>query len=150
LAKDPEERWQTGRDLAQELKWVAKAERVAAAQETKLTRLIRGPTFAWTLAVASLALAAVALWAPWRVNRPDANPVAHLTMAVAPAEMLGPVRNSSRPVYTAVAIPPDGDTVVFAGIRGSPPQTQLYKRAIDQSAATAIPGTEAAAEPFFS
>jgi serine/threonine-protein kinase len=117
----------------------------------------------WIAAGVFALIAAVAMWAPWRVRRPAAGPVVRFTMEIAPAEMLGPVRYFYRPTPTAMAISPDGNTVVFSGTFGSsaPPrhsegwseergQTQLYKRVFDQSDATPIPGTDGAVEPFFS
>jgi serine/threonine-protein kinase len=151
LAKDPEERWQMGRDLHGELLWISESAPRAtplhpSRRERKLERL------AWVAAAVFALIAVVALWAPWRVERPAPRPVARLTMEVAPAEMLGPTRFFSRPTYLAIAISPDDKAVVFSGTHGpsTRSQTQLYKRLLDQSDATVIPGTEGAAVPFFS
>jgi serine/threonine-protein kinase len=71
-------------------------------------------------------------------------------MDLAPAAMLGPM-NYNRPLFTAMAISPDGSTVVFSGLASKDAtQTQLYKRTLDQRAATPMPGTADAYEPFFS
>jgi serine/threonine-protein kinase len=69
-------------------------------------------------------------------------------MDLAPAEMLGPAPFFARPVYTSMALSPDGRTLVFTGFHGR--QLQLYKRALDQNDAAGIPGTDGASEPFFS
>ena len=42
LAKDPEERWQTARDLASELKWIAEARTTAGVEATGLKPRVRG------------------------------------------------------------------------------------------------------------
>jgi serine/threonine protein kinase/Tol biopolymer transport system component len=55
---------------------------------------------------------------------------------------------SERPTRTAVALSPDGKTLVFSAIWGGRPQ--LYARAMDQFAATPIPGTGGGYSPFFS
>ncbi len=47
-----------------------------------------------------------------------------------------------------LAISPNGETVVYAAVRDG--IQQLYRRPIDQYAATPIPGTEGASVPFFS
>jgi serine/threonine-protein kinase len=53
--------------------------------------------------------------------------------------------------FTSMAISPDGSTVVFCGLASKDAtQTQLYKRTLDQNAATPIPGTAEAYMPFFS
>ena len=44
-----------------------------------------------------------------------------------------------------IALSPDGTHLVYAADDG-----KLYVRALDQLAATPIPGTEDAADPFFS
>jgi Tol biopolymer transport system component len=53
-----------------------------------------------------------------------------------------------RPPRTAIALSPDGRLVVFSGKQGT--LAQLYRRALDQTEARPIPGTEKASEPFFS
>jgi serine/threonine-protein kinase len=70
-------------------------------------------------------------------------------MEIAPAEALGNREfNADRPSRTAIAISPDGNTVVFSARRGN--VLQLYRRALDRSESVAMPGTEGAIGPFFS
>ena len=54
----------------------------------------------------------------------------------------------ARPTRTAVALSPDGKTLVFGAIWGGRPQ--LYARAMDQLSATPISGTSGGISPFFS
>jgi serine/threonine-protein kinase len=59
---------------------------------------------------------------------------------------------SGDPMYTEsigtqIAISPDGQYVVYVGVRGA---IQLYSRRIDQIDAQPIPGTTGARQPFFS
>ena len=64
----------------------------------------------------------------------------------------------ARPFRTAIAVSPDGSTLVFRGFRGvgipsnAPDQQgwQLFLRPLDRLEATPIPGTEGAQNPFFS
>ena len=49
----------------------------------------------------------------------------------------------------AMAISPDGTTFVFAVQEGNPLVSQLYRRAVNEFEATAIPGTRTGARPFF-
>ena len=106
----------------------------------------------WIVAALMALVSIASVWSPWRPSRSTPVPTVRFTMDIAPAEMLGPAPFFARPVYTAMALSPDGSTVVFSGVRGSPagPRTQLFRRALNQSDATAIAGTEGAAEPFFS
>jgi serine/threonine-protein kinase len=73
-------------------------------------------------------------------------PVTRLLMPLLPADQLG--GNEGRPARTAIALSPDGRTVVFSAVQKN--QRLLYKRALDQSAATPMPGTDGAVHPFFS
>ena len=49
---------------------------------------------------------------------------------------------------SAVALSPDGSTLVFVAVGSSPPQ--LFTRALDRFNSTPLPGTEGATNPFFS
>src|SRR5262249_51692570 len=63
-------------------------------------------------------------------------------------ERLAGSATSPRPSRTAIALSPDGRTIVFSGVRGT--VTQLFKRRLDEVEATAMAGTEGAVGPFFS
>ena len=54
----------------------------------------------------------------------------------------------ARPTRTAVALSPDGKTLVFGAIWGG--SQQLYARAMDQLGATPVSGTSGGYNPFFS
>jgi serine/threonine protein kinase/Tol biopolymer transport system component len=104
----------------------------------------------WTRAV-PLAVAAMVLGAGigYLIPRSAANaPVTHLQTGISPAEQLAGSTASVRPSRTAMAISPDGRSLVFVGTRGT--TTELYLRSLDRAEATAIPGTERASGPFFS
>ena len=73
-------------------------------------------------------------------------PVTRLQVNVAPADQLGGAEG--RPIRTAFAIAPGGRTLVFSAVQNN--QRGLYLRPLDQAAATLIPGTEGALNPFFS
>ena len=60
LAKDPEERWQTARDLALELKWIAEAGSQAGAADSSSTKRQLSQEIAWGFAAICL-LAMLAL-----------------------------------------------------------------------------------------
>jgi serine/threonine-protein kinase len=139
LEKDPKKRLQAIGDV----KYL-----VGQTAEPDSSGAFPGWFVAGTLAVMTIALG-VALWAPWRSERPAAG-VARLTMDLAPAALLGPM-NYNRPLFTSLAISPNGNTVVFSGLASKDAtQTQLYKRTFDQNGATSMPGTADAYGPFFS
>ena len=84
----------------------------------------------------------------------DANqPVTHTLVSIQPADHLStipvdmsPVRQ--KPSRRAISLSPDGRVLVFSAAGDG--KQQLYRRALDQEAATAIAGTEGGGIPFFS
>ena len=138
LAKDPDERWQTARDLMSELQWILDdGSRGSAAAAPSIRRRGR---------LALLAVGAVAVLAGfaarstlWVTTRPVAAPVHLSFLRPAGTELT----NTGRPV---LAISPDGTKIVFnAG-------NQLYLRRLDTAESVPIPGTQGTGvqTPFFS
>ena len=108
----------------------------------------------WTssLLLVGLTAAAIVAW----TTRPVPVPLetTRTILSVAPtgetsgANALEQRVGGARPTRTAVALSPDGKTLVFDAIWGGRPQ--LYARAMDQLSATPISGTSGASSPFFS
>ena len=133
LAKDPDERWQTARDLRAELQWIAKASPETATAPTEVTRRRLLP---WAIA-ATLAFIAAASW--WRPTRPaELKPLVRLELD------LGPDGWRSSEKGANAILSPDGARLVYVS-RG-----KLFIRKLDQSKSTELLGTEGAASPFFS
>ena len=120
------------------------------------TRMQSGRRLGWIVA-AVLGIGVVALVVPairhLREPPPAGTPLVNLIMDVAPAAELGPTLFFDRPSRTAIAISPDGATVVFSGETKAPDGTatpMLYRRSLAETQAVALPGTEGAEYPFFS
>jgi serine/threonine-protein kinase len=146
LAKRPEDRWQSMRDLARELTWIAQSP--AAAAPTATASQPPQSRVAWGAAVGALLLAAAATaWAVWRPPAAQAG-LARLGIALPAA---APYATPSSP-NRGVAISPDGRVVVYTGSSptGGPPRRVLFRRPLDQLSLTEVPGTEGASQPFFS
>jgi serine/threonine-protein kinase len=144
LAKDPDDRWQSARDVMRELQWVADSG--DALDGTHLdannNRVRRGGRVAlgWVLGLivaAALGLA-VGRWASSRAT--GAWPMTRSVIELPVGTQL-----SDSP---AVALSPDGRNVIFAADSGG--GSQLYLRAMDRLAAIPIPGTEGASQPLVS
>jgi len=125
LAKNPDERWQTARDVMNELRWILESTSGRSPAPLRMWgRHVARPAVA---AVALLSLAAgVTLW---KTDRPVAGPV-HLSFL----RPLGvELTNTGRPV---LAISPDGRKIIFNA------NNQLYLRRLDDVEAVPIAGTQ--------
>jgi len=140
LAKDPEDRWQTARDLESELTWIADggAQPVTAAVQSRAgVRMLRA-------AVAILSLALVAsLGGIWMLRRQSPAPSHPVQFTVAPPAPYALSR------LAIPALSPDGTKLAFTA---SPPDgpSVLFVRALNSLDATAIAGTADASSPFWS
>ena len=140
LAKDPDDRWQTARDLLRELKWIAEAGPRTHDPVPRFTP--RGRVkFAAAISFSLVIGAAVAGAAIWLATRPSPLRVTRLTIAPAGATALA-VTGFDRDV----AISPDGTRVVYVGGNGS----RFFVRALDQMEATPLEGLGVPHHPFFS
>lgn len=142
LAKDPDDRWQSARDVAEELRWIGEAGSQAGVAGPVVQRRKSRERLAWSLAAVSMAMAIVAGLAAWRVAGKREAPrvmrfAAPNTVSAAPTG-----------VYGVIAISPDGSQIVYGATSGN--SRMLYRRAIDQFETKPIPGTEGAVQPFFS
>jgi Tol biopolymer transport system component len=149
LAKEPDDRWQSARDVRRELKWIADSRpassgamrRDASARTTWFTAGVSMRAAAAVALVAAV-LAGAAIWTIRPVARAVPRAVARASVALPPGDQIGDATRVS------VALSPDGAVLAYVGLRDG--MTRLYVRAIDSLEARAIPGTENATGPFFS
>ena len=127
LAKDPEDRWQSMRDVVLEL-------RSPVVDSGGPARASRWPWIAFA-AVATLAFLVLA--AIHFRERPPEQPV--LTMSILPPE---------KAVFSETVISPDGKLLAFTAISGG--KRQLWVRPLHAPAAQPLAGTEQAEYPFWS
>jgi Tol biopolymer transport system component len=141
LAKDADERWQTARDLGDELRWIESgsgASRGWRAPDRKRLRW-RG------LGRGALVLVAAAggITVGWLLTRPPRAPddVVRFTIATPPGLRFS-VRNR-------LAVSPDGRRLAFIAERPIG-RTLLWVRDLDATDVRPLPGTEDARNPFWS
>jgi len=143
LAKDPDERWQTARDLALELKWNAEGGSQVASAPTGTANGIRAR---WRGALLwgamSLLLAAITGLAIWNLKPSSPRPVSRTVITLPPGQRLAGLEQP------ALALSPDGTQLAYVAVQGG--TQQLYLRAMDSLEARPILGTEGAVGPFFS
>ena len=145
LVKDPENRWQNSSDLASELRWIAEAGGTAVtAAGSEAVAKGRGRELLYgALAAIFLLAAVIGAVSFWRLARTPARAIAS---EITPP---GRVRFNSSIVGGGPALSPDGRALAFSAADESG-KTMLWVRSLDSLAARALPGTEEAADPFWS
>ena len=145
LAKDPEQRTQSAKDLRNQLadlqhtldsgELLTPAGTAAAPMAISST-VVRRERIAWLLAAAaSIAIVAGSVWA-W--NRPVSTmPLVRFEVPTPPSSDL-----------TSFALSPDGLQLVFAAVSDGAPR--LWVRRLDETTARPLAGTEGAIYPFWS
>ena len=147
LAKDPEERWQTARDLALELKWVAEG----GSQVGVPARFAPASGIRWRLAwvgaaVVFFALFALALFVIEYISHPKAQ-VQTIRASINPPPNAAFTTSST--VGGAMAISPDGRLLAYS-VEGKNNIPQLWVRSLDNLESRPLSGTEQAFAPFWS
>lgn len=145
LAKDPEERWQSARDLMLELKWIAEAGSQAGVPAVVSARRKINERV-WMAATALLLLATTTLAILYYRSATKEPPV--IRAAVMPAEKTTFVMAGGQ-VPGPVAVSPDGTKMVFSA-RTQDGSQALYLRDVQSALPRIVPGTAGGAMPFWS
>ena len=136
LAKDPEDRWQSARDLKAALSW--------ALEQPSAPLAAKPASHWWSVSVAAMVLSAVGGWTLGHFRQPvpdDRILRFPLNLPEGGQLILGTNRGG-------FALSPDGKTAAFvAKVMG---KSGLWVQPLDGTAARLIPGTESAAYPFWS
>ncbi|HLN01698.1 MAG TPA: protein kinase, partial [Bryobacteraceae bacterium] len=134
LAKDPDQRFQTARDLKAALAWALEQPPTTPAKQSR-------SALPWVVA-GVLGLVLIVLGSMfWRKTRQVDNPLTRLSVDLGPDAMTG--------LNLTTAISPDGRRLVFPA-RGPNGKQHLATRLLDQAQATLLPATENGRDPFFS
>ena len=142
LAKDPEERWQTARDIAIELKWIAKAGVQAGIAAPVVTRRQYRERLAWGVAAIAIIIALLATSAPY-VRRAPSEPRT-VRFTISPPEKSIFVTSPN-----LVSVSPDGKQLAFIVVDSTGKQL-LWVRAVASLTAQPLLGTDDAFQPFWS
>jgi eukaryotic-like serine/threonine-protein kinase len=144
LAKEPERRWQSARDVAEELKWISGGgSQVASAVAIPHTHG-RNRGYLAGAAVLMLALLAVLGWI-LRGNKPAPEPVVAYMLPPAKSSFVVSYDDESGPMVVS----PDGTKVAFVA-RAQSGSTQIWIRALSDNEAKPVAGTEHGSYPFWS
>ena len=143
LSKNPDDRFQTARELMRELKWIVEkpaAVPMVAAEATPPLPPAKPARWPYALAAFGL-LAAAGLAALHFTEKPTQLP--HLRFQITPPEGVTFAGSSPR-----IAISPDGTQIAFNGAKDG--KVQMWVRRLDSGEARALPGSEASETPFWS
>ena len=148
LAKNPEDRYASTRDLARDLETLkehlSEASGVTVAADSAATGLWRRRPLPWIAATGLLSLGLLlSLLLPRADRKPGSNGVIRFPIAAPEG-----VSFSSGEIMTKSAISPDGRTVALVAFSGG--RSQLYLRPLESLSARALSGTENAESPFWS
>ena len=141
LAKDPEQRWQTGRDLRWELTWVGESTSASATPQGRSGKQKTRERLVWIAAVMFALIAVTRFWWSWRQPPVEERPLQFKIDPPPGADFLLESGGGN-------AISPDGRTVVFVAVSSGSPK--LWIRPLDAAVARELPGTENAQYPFWS
>jgi Tol biopolymer transport system component len=135
LEKDPDDRWQSARDLMLELKWIAEGGGTAAAAARAASARKGREGLAWMVAAAlAVLLIAGAIW--WRGAKPAEEPMFFY------APLPFPARD--------VAISPNGHTIAVVAYKESARKNAIWIYELGAQGARSLPDTEGASYPFWS
>jgi Tol biopolymer transport system component len=150
LARDPEARWQTAREVRLGLEWSTGSSPPVLAAGTPRPSS-RRERIAWTLAGVFLVLSALFAGLYWTAgsSRPGL-PEASVRLSINPPETMVFATSALATVpVPQFALSPDGRTIAFvAGAAGSRPL--LWVRPLQDVTARPLSGTEEAQNPFWS
>ena len=143
LAKDPDDRWQTARDVKQELKWIAhRGAAIGLAPASAVPDRRRRVT--WLAAAILVGIATLVTLVPAIVasRRPPEAPRPY-RFVVSPPENATFTQSSA-----FMALSPDGHSLAFVASRHG--KQTLWVQSFDSAAAHELPGTDRAFQPFWS
>jgi len=143
LAKDPDDRWQSIRDLADELKWIAEGGSQAGLPAPVVASRRSRERLGWMVAgIVLLSLIAALTLGVFRLPQAPAGERV-VRFSVPPSQGLT-WRNSDFPVVS-----PDGERIVFGG-QTADGKNPLWVHRLNSYDAQPLPGTEGGYGPFWS
>jgi len=144
LAKQPDDRWQSARDLGAELRWVQSgaAEDAQPGRQTAAGGAAKIPAWSWAVA----ALLGVALFVGgWLLHQPEPPPPPEVLRASVVLPSGTQLDSDNR----SIALSPDGSVLAYAA-RLDSGGSGIWLRRLDSDVSQQLAGTEGASYPFWS
>ena len=143
LAKAQEDRWQSAKDLHDELRWIADGgSEVGVATDAAGVFSRTSWRGAIPLALGLGVGAIIASVAGWNLRPVPSLPVTRMVVALQADEVIPPT------TMAPLALSPDGSHMVYSAQKGNDPP-QLYVRSMNRLEDEALLGTEGGDSPFF-
>src|SRR5215471_14705608 len=139
LAKDPDDRWQSARDLTNELKWISEDDPQVVSSTPVQPQRTKRELIAWITAGILLIVAALMSFSFLKKPAVESSIVKFEFQA-------GEKMN----LGYEIAISPDGQTIAFVAAATAAGKNDLWLRSLDTPEAQKIEGTEDASFPFWS
>jgi serine/threonine-protein kinase len=149
LAKDPDERMQSARDVARELIWMRDEPKKDAAVAIAAGRLRYRAAPLAAIAVVAALLSGLAVWNVVRSSGTIAPAVTRFVVSLGERHLLDVPWDERPGRYPPIALSPDGRKLVYAAANADG-TLQLYLQELDRFEARALSGTDDAELPFFS
>lgn len=141
LAKDPEDRWQSIHDVADQLQWIGEAGSKAGEPAPVLARRKSKLRAAWALHAATAIVAAAAtIGVVYATKEPP---------RVVRSSLLPPDKATFDPSSGAMVLSPDGRRIAFVALTEDR-ESLLWVRSLDALSAQPLAGTDRATFPFWS
>jgi hypothetical protein len=144
LAKNPDDRWQTARDLKLELDWIVTGSVQTGRRRSVQPRLRRREAIAWTAALLAAAVAAIAVVAALVGVRGQPRGEVTRFIVAPPSGAVIPLGEQR----TRLAISPDGRQLAFVAFNEG--HLQIWIRSLASVVARPLAGTEGGVSPFWS
>jgi eukaryotic-like serine/threonine-protein kinase len=149
LAKDPDERWQSAHDIAEELRWIAEAGSQAGVASVVMSRR-RNRERLWSAVAAVTSIAAIASGVMLWKARSGSPPSLHASIVPPPGVML----QTLGPFTASLTLSPDGKYLTFSAQTVSAQtgerKSNLWLNGLESGETRPIPGTEGGFGPFWS
>ncbi|PYU32452.1 MAG: hypothetical protein DMG31_10580 [Acidobacteria bacterium] len=143
LAKEPDDRWQTARDLEMELKWIAEGGSQAGVAIPAVPKQKIQKRVALGVAAVVVAIAVIGMSVLYLHRTPPSERQA-VRFTIGPPE-----KGSFSPAPNLLTISPDGTKLAFVAADATGKQ-QLWVRALDSPTAQPLSGTDNPSQPFWS
>src|ERR1700674_2279236 len=145
LAKDPDERWQSAKDICEQLRWISDSGTHSGVMVSALPEQKSRKPLMWVAGAIVIAVLAIAAAAFYLRRTPAPAEKQAIRFSVGPPEK----GSFSGEIRSSPSVSPDGSKLVFAADLGST-RSQLWIRSLDSPTARTLPGTENASDPFWS